>query len=89
MKPTNAKFPLGQIVSTPAALAAVHPEDLLIAMGRHARGDWGVSVKRSTSSRWAAGQVRFALWKKANEAEDATTRPKHGRSSSPFLRRAA
>lgn len=41
MNTTKAKFPLGQIVSTPAALSAVHPEDLLLALARHASGDWG------------------------------------------------
>jgi hypothetical protein len=34
-------FSLGQIVSTPGALAAVPPDRLLDCLARHARGDWG------------------------------------------------
>lgn len=34
-------FPLGLTVSTPGALDAVPPSEMLQAMRRHARGDWG------------------------------------------------
>lgn len=36
-------FPLGHIVATPGALAALHAtgENALPFIGRHARGDWG------------------------------------------------
>jgi len=34
-------FPLGRIVGTPDALAAVKPERILECLARHARGDWG------------------------------------------------
>jgi hypothetical protein len=37
-KPT---FTLGQTVITPPALNRLHPADVLIALGRHANGDWG------------------------------------------------
>ena len=35
------KFPLGQLVATPNALATLHPEDVPAAVRRHAAGDWG------------------------------------------------
>jgi len=34
-------FPLGQLVITPGALAVLTQEDILTAISRHARGDWG------------------------------------------------
>jgi hypothetical protein len=39
----RARFPLGQLVATPGALAelARAGEDPLLYLGRHARGDWG------------------------------------------------
>jgi hypothetical protein len=37
----QAKFPLGQIVATPHALTAIHPQEILTALRRHAQGDWG------------------------------------------------
>ncbi|TWT44469.1 hypothetical protein RAS1_08840 [Phycisphaerae bacterium RAS1] len=37
----NAKFSLGQTVITPAALTAVHAEDIQASLHRHANGDWG------------------------------------------------
>jgi hypothetical protein len=37
----RAKFTLGQIVATPHALTAIHPEEILKALSRHVRGDWG------------------------------------------------
>lgn len=35
------KFPLGQIVATSHALTAIHPDEILKALSRHVRGDWG------------------------------------------------
>lgn len=32
---------LGQVVATPGALAALTRDDILTALGRHTRGDWG------------------------------------------------
>lgn len=34
-------FPLGEIVITPAAKEALHPEDWVIGLCRHNKGDWG------------------------------------------------
>ena len=37
----TALFPLGQLAATPGALAAIPPKDIIHALGRHSRGDWG------------------------------------------------
>jgi hypothetical protein len=44
--PTSAQraglpVPLGLLVATPGALAALSRDEVLTAVGRHARGDWG------------------------------------------------
>jgi hypothetical protein len=39
---SDARFPLGFLVATPGALAAVQPDDLRAALSRHLRGDWGL-----------------------------------------------
>ena len=41
--PLNSKpaFPLGHVVSTPGALEKVPSIELIKALGRHVRGDWG------------------------------------------------
>jgi len=38
---SKAKFTLGKLVATPAALSALTAEDILSALSRHVRGDWG------------------------------------------------
>jgi hypothetical protein len=35
------KFPLGQTVITPVALATLPPREVFSALSRHVRGDWG------------------------------------------------
>ena len=37
----RGKFELGRTMSTPGALAAIPPDEMLRAMRRHAAGDWG------------------------------------------------
>ena len=37
----TAKFPSGEILATPNALAQLSQADILPAIGRHLRGDWG------------------------------------------------
>lgn len=39
--PSPAKFPLGQVVATSNALQQLDQEDILSALARHHRGDWG------------------------------------------------
>lgn len=34
-------FPLGRLVSTPAALEAIPPDEIQVALSRHLQGDWG------------------------------------------------
>ncbi len=38
---TPALFSLGPTVITPAALDVLHPDDVQVALDRHAAGDWG------------------------------------------------
>ena len=38
---SQPKFLLGRIVATPHVLTAVHSEEILKALSRHVRGDWG------------------------------------------------
>lgn len=35
------RFPLGRVVITPNAMQQVPEQDVLVALGRHGRGDWG------------------------------------------------
>lgn len=37
----QSKFPLGQVVATPGALEQVAQPEIMNAISRHARGDWG------------------------------------------------
>ena len=37
----ESKFPLGQVVSTPAAIEAVDPDDMRQCLARHVAADWG------------------------------------------------
>lgn len=45
METRRASFGLGQTLMTPGARDALDPEDILLAMRRHARGDWGDCCK--------------------------------------------
>lgn len=38
---SHLKFPLGQIVITPAALGKLASDEILNALNRHVQGDWG------------------------------------------------
>lgn len=42
MSEQTAKFSLGQTVATPNALVSIRNDEILVAMSRHARGDWGI-----------------------------------------------
>jgi hypothetical protein len=39
---SDARFPLGFLVATPGAAAAVQPDELTAALSRHVRGDWSL-----------------------------------------------
>jgi hypothetical protein len=43
--PFVARFRIGRIVATPAALAEVQQDDILAALRRHHAGDWGDLVE--------------------------------------------
>lgn len=47
MATRTRNFNLGQTVITPNAQATLHLEDILNALGRHARCDWGDCCKRT------------------------------------------
>jgi hypothetical protein len=38
---TSIRFDLGQLVATPAALETLTFDDIMAALARHHRGDWG------------------------------------------------
>lgn len=40
-EPFKVKFPLGAVVMTPAAMEALNPEDVALAIQRHGNCDWG------------------------------------------------
>jgi hypothetical protein len=46
----TAKFPFGQIVSTPNALNAIPNDEILSALNRHVSGDWGELDKEDQNS---------------------------------------
>ena len=37
----EVSFPLGQLLATRGVIAAIEKEEVLLALRRHARGDWG------------------------------------------------
>lgn len=49
----NAKFVIGQTVITPTAMNILHPEDVHVALQRHAVGDWGEVCEED----WAENDV--------------------------------
>ena len=40
-RPTEKRVELGRVLATPGVLAAVPSDEILAALARHARGDWG------------------------------------------------
>lgn len=52
----TAKFPLGRLVATPGALAAVSHDEIMESLRRHLRGDWGTLDKED----WAANEWALA-----------------------------
>jgi hypothetical protein len=46
----NARFNLGQIVTTPGAMDACSPDHLAKCLARHAQGDWGVICAEDAAS---------------------------------------
>lgn len=52
----NPRFSLGKVVATPGAIAAVAHYEILRALGRHERGDWGVMQRED----WDANERALA-----------------------------
>ncbi len=50
MSDQTAKFSLGQMVATPNALAHISNDEILLALSRHVRGDWGELDKEDLES---------------------------------------
>ncbi len=46
----NAKFPLGQLVATSHAASRLSPDEVALAIGRHASGDWGEVCEEDLAS---------------------------------------
>ena len=49
-------FPLGQCLVTANAKDGLHPEDVKLALDRHARGDWGDLCRQD----WDENQIALA-----------------------------
>lgn len=65
------RFALGRIVITSHAKSTLHPEDVLVALARHAAGDWGdVGVEDHQANQTALidGSRLFSVY----HARDAT-----------------
>ncbi len=58
---TAPKFSLGQIVATPNALSQIPNNEILTALFRHVRGDWGEldPEDRSSNERALKGEGRL------------------------------
>lgn len=60
-KTTKALFPLGQVVSTPGALAACPTHYLEHCLYRHMHGDWGNVCKEDAASNTEAVSAGFRI----------------------------
>jgi hypothetical protein len=80
-KDAGPKFPLGQVVITPGAQAALSPEDVEAALGRHSAGDWGELDSEDRTENefslregfrlllaYAAGETRFWVITEADQS---------------------
>jgi hypothetical protein len=60
------KFAPGQVVATPAALAAVQPDEIRLALDHHFAGDWGtVSAEDAAANNLAlrTGERIISAWR--------------------------
>lgn len=70
--PSGKKFPLGQIVATPNALSTITQDEILCALARHARGDWGTMSKEDWNANEQAlrhGERLFSVYHSAQEVK--------------------
>ena len=64
-----AKFPMGRLLSTPNALAQLAHDDILTALSRHVRGDWGDCCpddQAANDSALSEGSRLFSVFHAAN-----------------------
>lgn len=63
------RFPLGQLVITPGARAALADKELILSISRHLRGDWGElragDRKRNDEALEKGGRL-FSVYKSGN-----------------------
>lgn len=85
----TAKFPTGRFVATPGVLAQVPANEVLLALARHVRGDWGEldlpdreandealrTGERLLSAYVATNGVRFWIITEADRASTCTLLP--------------
>lgn len=65
---SEAKFRLGQIVATPGALEKLSHEEIVLALSRHVRGDWGELDAHDTAANELAlkdGSRLFSVYESA------------------------
>ncbi len=65
-----AQFELGKIVITRAAIAEISPEDIFIAVRRHACADWGnVDDRQANDDALQGGDRLLSSYRSAREIE--------------------
>jgi hypothetical protein len=70
--PPDKKFSLGRIVATPNAINTIAPDEILRALARHARGDWGTMCKEDWNANEQAlrhGERLFSVYHSAQEVK--------------------
>jgi hypothetical protein len=67
--PDNQKFPLGQIVITRNAVAAIPADEVSRAIARHAGGDWGQLCDDDRKQNESALKEGFRLFSAYRTAE--------------------
>jgi hypothetical protein len=68
----TALFPLGQVVATPGAILTIPSKEIIHALGRHSRGDWGVVCDEDTAANDRALKVGARLLS-AFESKEGTS----------------
>jgi len=66
---TGPHFPMGAVVITANALAAIPAEEVRVALGRHSRGDWGeldAHDRAVNEQALRCGERIFSIYRAAN-----------------------
>lgn len=88
MEPTPNPFQLGHTYMMPGVRDSVHPNDLLNAMARYARNDWGecddqdwqandlaVSIGRRILASYSSGDTKFWIITEADRSSTVVLLP--------------